>query len=71
MGRAYKAGLRSRAMPEDRRRQTEHGVGSRGGPHKQSERPRAAVKFTCVDVPEAFLQAPIYEVCVWGGWQGL
>jgi hypothetical protein len=24
------------------------------------------VKFTCVDVPEAFLQAPIYEVCVWG-----
>ena len=47
------------SLPEDRQRRVEHGVRSRGGPHIQSEWPRAAVKLTCVDVPEAFLKAPV------------
>jgi hypothetical protein len=65
MGRVYKAGVRSCAMPEDRRRRVEHGVGSWCGPYKQSERPRAAEKFTCVDVPEPNFRTPMR--CVGGG----
>jgi hypothetical protein len=60
-GRACRGGLPPRQKGWGWRVLVEHGVRSCCGPYKQSERPRAAVKLTFVDVPEEF--AGSYEVC--------
>ena len=39
-----------------------HGVGSRCGPYKQSERPRAAKNMICVDVSRGDIAGS------WEGW---